>query len=62
MKPVSAEPIITGIIPVERLEEMVFVDPSLFLDHILVHDRNLARRTAKTDEAEFQPVTECLAK
>jgi hypothetical protein len=38
---------------VECVEEPVVADPTAFLDQLAVHDRDLAGRSAETDEPEL---------
>jgi hypothetical protein len=45
---------------IEGLKKMVLVDPSFFLDQVLVHHRYLTCRTTETYESELKPVLECL--
>ncbi len=43
---------------IQRMQEALFRDPALSFDEFLMHERNLARRTAEAHEAEPQPVQE----
>jgi hypothetical protein len=40
---------------VERVQEPFFGEPAAALDQLAVHDGDLARRAAETDEAELDP-------
>ncbi|MNM34316.1 hypothetical protein D3C81_449610 [compost metagenome] len=40
---------------VQRVQETSLGDPASAFDQFLVHDRNLSRRPAETDEAELEP-------
>ena len=47
---------------VERMQETLLADPVPALDQLGMHDGDLARRPAKTDEAQLQPEPHGLAK
>ncbi|MNE73738.1 hypothetical protein D3C80_1697650 [compost metagenome] len=40
---------------VEGMQKAPLADPAAPLDQLLMHDRNLPRRAAETDEAQLQP-------
>ena len=47
---------------VERVQEPLLADPALFLHQLAVHDGDLPRRPAKTDETQLEPETQGLPK
>jgi len=46
---------------VERVQEAPFRNPAPLPHRLLVHDRDLTRRPAEADEAEFEPEPERFA-
>ncbi len=46
---------------VQRVQEAAFGNPAPVIDQLLMHDRNLAGRTAEADEAELEPEQESFA-
>ncbi len=46
---------------VQRVQEAVLADPAPALDQLRVHHGNLAGGAAETDEAELEPVQQCVA-
>jgi hypothetical protein len=48
---------------IERVEEIVFGDPCAFFDQLAMHQRDLARRPAKAEQADAgknpQQIGEC---
>ena len=46
---------------VERVQKAPLGDPAHALDQVLMHDRDLPRRSAEADETQFQPIPESLS-
>ena len=47
---------------IERVQKTLLGNPALLLNQFAVHDRNLPRRSAKTDETQLKPEAQCVAK